>query len=306
VTATPKIPRARILVADDDREHNETLAWRLTREGFDVETVLNGRACLDAIGQTDYDAVLLDIDFGEESGIDVLAAIRTSRTATELPVIMVTGSGDSEVTVTALHQGANDYITKPVDLAVTMARLRTQLAVRAATDQLRTRALYDPLTKLPNRALVADRFKHAVAHAARNGQHLAVFVLDLDGFKGINDHHGHLVGDKLLVAVARRLSACARKSDTVGRLGGDEFVVLAEGLHNTSDVDTITVRLIRAIERPYAIGGQKLHVGTSVGSHLWQFGDPESLERLLGLADAAMYQAKRARKSSSRDAQNDP
>jgi diguanylate cyclase (GGDEF)-like protein len=215
-----------------------------------------------------------------------------------LPVIMITAETDSDTTVRALKEGANDYITKPVNLDVALARLRTHLELRTATEELERRALYDPLTELPNRTLIADRLERAFARAARSGQLLALLVLDLDGFKDVNDRHGHVVGDLLLVAVARRLTEAARKADTVGRLGGDEFIVLAEDIHRPQEVHIIAARLEETVGRPYEIDGRTLRIGASVGSHVWRPGDLKELDTLLTLADAAMYMVKRARKVS--------
>jgi diguanylate cyclase (GGDEF)-like protein len=213
---------------------------------------------------------------------------------------MVTADGDGETTVRALKEGANDYVTKPVDFDVVIARLRTHLAFKTENEQLQRRALYDLLTGLPNRSLLIDRLNATFARAERSKGSVALLLLDLDGFKAVNDCHGHVTGDKLLVAVAERLRETARKSDTVGRLGGDEFLVVAEGLHTEQETDVIVARIEDSIRHPFKIDGREIHIGVSIGVQFWRVGDPVDFGILLSKADAAMYDVKRTRKSVQR------
>ncbi|HUB94475.1 MAG TPA: diguanylate cyclase, partial [Stellaceae bacterium] len=254
--------------------------------------------CLSHLSSAKFDLVLLDLRFGDRSGIEVLSAIRELESASSLPVIMITAETAGEVTVRALKEGANDYVTKPVDLNVVVARVRAQLALKAEAEQLRRRALYDPLTALPNRALLIDRLKLAFARAERSKALLGILLLDLDGFKDVNDRFGHIAGDKVLVAVADRLRQSIRKSDTVGRLGGDEFLVLAEGLHSESDAEIVKSRVEEAINTPFEVDGRPISLGVSVGVQFWRVGDSDDLDMLLGKADSSMYVAKRSRKAA--------
>ena len=171
-----------------------------------------------------------------------------------------------------------------------------QLDLRRRTRELQERnaelrhlALHDALTGLPNRTLVLDRLRHAVARARRSGRPAAVLFCDLDGFKAVNDGHGHERGDAVLCAVAARLTEAARASDTVGRLAGDEFVVVCEDLEGEDAVRDIAARLRAAVARP--VGG--LAVDVSIGGALWRDGDDAAA--LLQRADAAMYAVKGAR-----------
>ncbi len=290
-------PQAKILIVDDDANHNEGVSWRLRREGFGVVAVETGTACLDAIATTEFDAVLLDFNLGDESGVDVLRSIRNAKAPGALPVIMVTAESASEITVSALREGANDYVTKPVDLDVMVERLRTQLSLRTATRDLERRALYDQLTGLPNRTLLVDRLEGAFARCTRNAEMLAILFLDLDDFKRVNDVHGHAVGDALLASVAERIAASARKSDTVSRLAGDEFVVVMERIQNLEAVDMVAGRIERAVCRPHDIAGHSLEIGVSIGTYLWRPGDTVDLATVIELADRAMYGQKRRRKA---------
>jgi diguanylate cyclase (GGDEF)-like protein len=157
-------------------------------------------------------------------------------------------------------------------------------------------AKYDALTGLANRLLLRERFQASITAAKRNRQKLAVHFLDLDGFKAINDHHGHPVGDALLKQVAQRLEAMVRAEDTVARLGGDEFVVLQGGLLHEDEAKMLARRIVRQLSRPYDIDDSVAGVSVSVGVATAPQQGVE-LERLLACADAALYRAKASGKS---------
>ena len=158
-------------------------------------------------------------------------------------------------------------------------------------EQLALQVFYDSLTGLANRALLHDRTDHAVAHAKRRRQTLAMLLLDLDGFKIINDSLGHEAGDEVLVMVAKRVMSCCRVSDTVARLGGDEFAVLLEEDVDEETAGVVAARLLEALREPFVVDARELTVGGSIGI---AFSDPagSSTGDLLRDADAAMYSAK--------------
>ena len=159
---------------------------------------------------------------------------------------------------------------------------------------LRRAALYDPLTGLGNRLLLQDRLQQAMARSSRQGTHLAVVMLDLDGFKAINDQHGHAAGDRLLLAIAQRLRAAVREVDTVVRLGGDEFVVLLPDLGETEDARSLVQRLLNAASTPIEDPAGTLQVSASIGVTYFPQASPVDETALLQQADLAMYQAKHA------------
>ncbi|MEK8050009.1 PAS domain S-box protein [Ideonella sp. DXS22W] len=158
-------------------------------------------------------------------------------------------------------------------------------------------AFHDALTSLPNRLLLADRLQQAVATAERSGRQVVVAYLDLDGFKAVNDEHGHEAGDRLLKKVARRLASCVRASDTVARLGGDEFVLLIAPVDTEGDWMPVLHRVIDAVRRPVMLPGRgEVSVSASVGVALYpQHGVQAG--PLLACADAALYQSKRGGKN---------
>lgn len=185
----------------------------------------------------------------------------------------------------------------PGDLRKSLDTLRTQLSLAldsaALTAELTNRALHDALTGLGNRALLRDRMAGALARSRRHGRPVGALLLDLNGFKQVNDVHGHDAGDDLLKVVADRLRACVRTEDTVCRLGGDEFVVIAEDLHSAADAVVIAERIVAALDEVVPVGRHLVRTPASIGIALSHV-DVVSPDQLLRLADAAMYRAKAA------------
>ncbi len=164
---------------------------------------------------------------------------------------------------------------------------------RAEEDRLRFRALHDPLTGLPNRDLLDEGLRRALARARRGGMRVAVLFLDLDRFKEVNDRMGHAVGDELLRALAQRLESSARGGDIVARLGGDEFVIVVEDVRTDAQAEASTARFLEEVRRPVVLGGAKVTLDASIGLVVTDPGD-EDPDEVLRRADSAMYEAKRA------------
>ena len=160
------------------------------------------------------------------------------------------------------------------------------------SEQFRHLAYHDTLTGLPNRRLLDDRLHLAIAQAARRNQRLAVMVIDLDNFKVINDSAGHATGDLVLMAVARRLLAAIRNSDTVARLGGDEFVAILPDIDDIAAAHTVAQKITEALALPVDAGGRQYLLGGSVGVAIYP-DDGSTARTLLAHADSAMYEAKR-------------
>lgn len=177
--------------------------------------------------------------------------------------------------------------------ATRMAGSQTDITDRKqAEQQLLHDALHDALTGLPNRTLLMDRLRHALQIAQRNDLfRFAVIFLDIDRFKMVNDGLGHLVGDRLIVGVAKRLELFGRPGDTLARLGGDEFVLLLEDINNIDDVTAIADQIQREIQKPFEINGYEIFITVSMGI-TFSVSDYEWSEDLLRDADTAMYQAK--------------
>jgi diguanylate cyclase (GGDEF)-like protein len=182
------------------------------------------------------------------------------------------------------HSGA--MLAAALDYEVTMAALREK------EERLRLAALHDHLTGLPNRVLLEDRLEQAGLRAARRpGHRYAILLLDLDGFKAVNDTLGHAAGDLLLIEVARRLTGLLRRSDTVARLGGDEFVILLDGITTPDGEQSVAENVRIAIRAPFHLDGKQVSVGVSIGVAVSWAGTADP-DHLLREADAAMYRAK--------------
>jgi diguanylate cyclase (GGDEF)-like protein/PAS domain S-box-containing protein len=183
------------------------------------------------------------------------------------------------------------YSRGDVDFLQSLANvLGDALERQSIEDDIRHRALHDPLTGLPNRALFLDRVEHALARLGRRTSLAAIMFLDLDHFKLINDSLGHHVGDELLAAAAPRLSQAVRVSDTVARFGGDEFGVLLEDIRSPRDAIETAERIASSFARPFVLGDGRHVVSTSIGIALARGG--ERPQELIRDADAAMYRAK--------------
>jgi diguanylate cyclase (GGDEF)-like protein len=214
-------------------------------------------------------------------------------TATAITVSVI--KGRMEANFWTLH--AFQFVTT-LDMVLFLRVLSLRMhAVHAAAQQaareaevLRSLAETDPLTGLPNRRGLHRALQAALPHSSAE-RPLALFMLDLDGFKLVNDRHGHDVGDLLLMAVAERLRTLVREDDVVARLGGDEFIVLVQGLKTEAQARDLGHQLIVAFSEPFVIDGLQCFVGTSAG-YVMSPGDGDVAGELLKLADAAMYRAK--------------
>lgn len=217
-----------------------------------------------------------------------------------LPVILLTESADEAAAVAAVRAGAEDCLgvadaSGPVLVRAMLCAL--ERTSHAAT--LRTQAVTDPLTGLANRHGLQPSLDHALAMARRTGRSLAVLFLDLDGFKDVNDVHGHEAGDRVLQELSRRIVARTRDMDTVARLGGDEFVVVMEDLTDPRFAATLARKLVTAAAAPIDVQGHAVSLTASVGISVYP-SDGEDAAALVRHADAAMYAAKAAGKHQFR------
>jgi len=171
----------------------------------------------------------------------------------------------------------------------TRALLAEATMARARIEHL---AHHDPLTDLPNRLLFADRLNHALRRADRARELVALHCLDVDHFKTVNDRYGHVVGDRLLIAVAERVAACLRKSDTLARLGGDEFAIIQSGLSQPGAALQLAERVLDALGETIVLDGVRIPTALSIGISLYP-SHARTPEALLSIADDALYRAKR-------------
>jgi diguanylate cyclase (GGDEF)-like protein len=331
--ASASVRLGRILLVDDQAQNRDMLGRRLERRGYEVVLRETAVGIEEAIRQENIELVLLDWMMPERSGQDALRGIRALYDAEHVPVIVVTALDDGDIVSTALETGANDYISKPIDLRVLTARVKAQLDRRQAvldldairdnlerTVQERTHALvtanetlsaeisereaaearaqslarHDPLTGLANRRHFLEELERRLTLIGDEKCAFALLFVDLDRFKPINDVHGHAIGDQLLQVIATRLSSCLREDSFAARLGGDEFAVLLEDAKGRDGVSSAARRILHELSAPILVNGLKLTVGASIGIALCPEDGRDAAE-LLQRGDAAMLRAKEDR-----------
>ena len=271
-----------LLVVDDNELNRDMLSRRLRRHGYDADVAVDGQAALDSIVRCEYDLVLLDIEMPGMTGLEVLERVRRTRSADDLPIVVVSARHGSESVVEALKLGANDYVTKPVDFPVALARIEVQLARRRRTA---ARERCDSLSDLPNRVGLTEWWNMR----AGSNRNVAALAINLDRFRIINQAVGVAAGDVLLVEVAHRLTSLAPEASLVARLAADEYVVALEGV-NAKEAADFAERVLASLQQPFQIAGQPISLSASIGLVVDDSGRPA--EDVLQDADTALFRAK--------------
>jgi len=285
-----------VLVVDDDPDQRAILHHLLTAQGWTVSEASDGEEALSLAIDEQPDLVILDVSMPGRDGFAVCERMRELLSETNAPhVIFVTGRTELQHSLRGLEAGALDYITKPFVPEDLLARARVAVRLKAQLDALAAGAATDPLTGLWNRQQLAARGRELVALATRHGTSLSCIMLDVDDFKLINDHHGHLAGDAVLQQLARCMQAALRESDLLFRYGGDEFLIIATQTDG-GRAWQIADRLRRSVAaQPFRLpeGAQapELPVRISVGCATWE--QEETFASLLNRADRALYRSKR-------------
>jgi len=320
----------RVLLVDDQAQNRDMLGRRLERRGYEVVLREDALTIENDIADENIDLVLLDWMMPERSGLEALIGLRQRYDMEHVPVIVVTALDDGDVVAQALEAGANDYISKPIDLRVLMARLKVQMDRRAAVLELdsirndleqtvrertqdllaananlsaevaereaaearaQTLARHDVLTGLANRRHFVEELTRRLSHAKAEEDHFALLFIDLDRFKPINDVHGHAIGDQLLQVIALRLQNSLREDSFAARLGGDEFAIILEGVGDREAIAGAARRIGAEISASIPINGLRLTVDASIGVAIYPQDGATGAE-LLQNGDAAMLRAK--------------
>ncbi len=235
------------------------------------------------------------------------AAFRAVRRAESRAADLVNAKTNAQIGLWASREVyVRALVAGTIAVLVLLAVAFRNLYRRARRDAARIEQLahFDSLTGLANRSLLDDRLARLVALSERNAAPLAVLLFDLDGFKAVNDMHGHAAGDSLLVAVAQRAASCVRASDTVGRLGGDEFLVLLPDT-DREGARSVAHKLLEAMARPFDVGPARVNVSASIGGAFLP-GQPVAGGALVRAADAALYESKRSGRNAYTEAADAP
>jgi diguanylate cyclase (GGDEF)-like protein len=285
----------RILVVDDAMENIQILHHAL-REEHEVLFALDGEQALQIARDQQPDLILLDAVMPGMDGFAVVAALRGSPRLQDIPVIFVTALIQPEDETRALEAGAVDFISKPFNVAVVRARVRSQLTIKRQADAMRELSMTDGLTGVANRRNFNDTVEAEWRRCARAGLPLSVIMIDIDHFKLYNDHYGHQAGDACLQEVSAAMKRCAtRPQDLLARYGGEEFILLLpqEGAEGTEVVANRIMEEVRKLAIPHAASLTAPVVSISMGLATalppLEGQDPSPLIRI---ADDNLYRAK--------------
>lgn len=294
--------KLRFLLVEDDPEYAEFLQLLVETCYPDaaIDSAANAEEALAHLGAKTFDVCFLDHMLGDSTGLDVLR--RTDMTTSPTAFIFLTAYAKQEIAREALELGALDYLTKwrferfEFERSISYALYRRRKEIDFQRSVLR-----DPLTGLGNRELFREQTRMVAAQTRRRSGRFALLYMDVDGFKAVNDTHGHRIGDGLLRQIAARILARIRESDTVSRVGGDEFVVVLSDVRDTGATDAVVRDLVAAIAQPFEVDGITVTVGASIGRAIFP-DDSTDIDELTQIADGRMYEAKKGKTNHSADA----
>ena len=291
---------ANILIVDDVEDNLEILGDLLTFDGYNVQTARSGESALKRVQESHPDLILLDILMPGMDGFKVCERLKADLSTSDIPVVFVSSMTDIESKVKGFKIGGVDYINKPfqhaeilvrVNTHITMLRLRKDLEIRNA--ELERLANTDYLTNLYNRRRFFRSSEKMFSEAMRTGYPISITLLDLDYFKKINDTHGHMIGDQVLIHVAHLIRDCCRENDMAARYGGEEFAILHPDVDKSAAFQ-IVEKIRKSVEEiPYINKENEINVTFSAGVvDLDSCRNCPRVDDMLALADKALYRAK--------------
>lgn len=291
-----RVEPQKVLIADDDPINRQVLA-ELIKPEHTVLLAKNGEQALERAARHLPDLILLDVMMPDLDGYEVLRRLRADPQTAHIAVIFISGLDRPEDEANGLKMGAADYIAKPFNATVVMARVTLHLELVRQRRLLERLAHIDGLTELANRRRFDELYATEWQRAQRNGRPLSLALLDIDAFKQFNDHYGHPAGDRALRAVARTTAAGLRRpADLAARYGGEELVLL---MPDTDAAQAFMVvegirAAIAALQMPHARSQVAPVVTVSAGGVTMGGNGPENAAELFDAADAHLYMAKQA------------
>ena len=284
-----------LILIDDDETDRMAVTRAIAKSSLNanVSEAKDSQSALKLLSQQEFDCIILDYNLADTHGLALLKTIQ-DQGLSQAPVIMLSGMEDEKLMLECLKSGAQDYLLKSdLNINSLTRSIRYSQERKQIMEQLRFVAQHDSLTGLANRSLFIDSLERAIARSRRNGTVTAVFFIDLDNFKSINDTLGHDAGDDLLKTIAERIKQSVRSEDLVGRLGGDEFAVLMEGIQEPDFSIKIAQHMLDVVGLPIPLKSRSVHSTPSIGIATYPAcGD--SANELLKHADIAMYSAKQS------------
>ncbi|WP_018151410.1 diguanylate cyclase [Leeia oryzae] len=314
---SPDPSKTNILLVDDDPSSIQVLSKALTGLGR-IRFATSGADALRLALEVPPDLVLLDAEMPGMNGFQVCQAMKSEPVLANIPVIFVTGHSEESMEESGLALGAVDFIAKPIRPAIVVARVKTHLRLKHASDVLLQLANTDGLTGIANRRSLDQVLIREWLRSRRLQSPLSVLMLDIDYFKLYNDTYGHLKGDETLISIAKAIQACmSRPCDLVARYGGEEFVAVLPdtGLTGALNIASTIMEKIKALALPHT-ATDKGYVTVSIGiacfngKHILSsegvltkaesqtLNEIQSVAELLSVADQALYQAKDAGRAS--------
>ena len=291
----------KLLLIEDNSTDAEFLAASLRRSGasnIDLTHVTTLKDGARAIRNEEYDVVLLDMGLPDGAGMECVEAVQAADP--DMPIVVLSGQDDEEFALNILNKGVQDYLVKWEGKGrLIMRSIRYAIERKRSEKRLNYLAQYDDLTGIPNRQYLSEQLNQAIARAQRAETKVALFYLDLDKFKAVNDTLGHDAGDNLLKEVAQRLYMHTRAGDVLARLGGDEFALVIEGLKEASDAESIALNVLNSLMEPFIMQGREIVVTAAIGITVYPDDNNEAAV-LLKNADIAMYQAKESGRNEYR------
>ncbi len=285
-----------VLVIDDDPRIADLVAFHLEGVVDTVEVSSTGESGVRLAVQSPPDLVLLDIEMPGIDGFEACRQLKADPTTRDIPIIFLTGDGQTHHKVKALDSGGTDYVTKPFEVVDLQARVRAALRMKRMIDLLRFQAQIDPLTGLGNRAVLDESLAASVAEYQRRGLSFGFCLIDLDHFKKVNDRYGHLAGDEVLRVVGQTVKSHLRPYDVASRFGGEEFSVLLRNLERR-DAEEAIARLLDDIRGlRISVLTESIEITASAGLAAYcdtdDHGPALSADVVIRAADMALYEAK--------------
>ena len=290
-----------ILLVDDQQIERELVKEALDASGrsFDITEVSNGKDGLSKLSSEQYDVVLLDYRMPKMNGLQTLIQLQTLEVFQRTPVIVISNNHDEDIMLACINAGAQDFLLKDEItsthlmrcISQSQKRLELESALNKSYQQVKRLAELDHLTGLSNRHFFEQSLNSLLANARGLEGFIAVVLLDLDGFKMINDSLGHYAGDSVLIEFANRVRHRFRESQLFARLGGDEFAFVFTGVKEVNSAFKIADRILASFEEPFDVAGKQIHCSASMGITLNK-STKATVEDLIKQADIAMYKAK--------------